>query len=163
MAASQHELEALYRTRYGAFVRVAAAIAGGETRGADAVQDGFVRALASRASFRGDGTLEAWVWRIVVNSARAGRRNLESGARAADTVEPHAPVWPGRDDGDPRGVHARLAALPERERMVVFLRYFADLDYRSIARALDIEVGTVSATLHAAHAALRRSLTEANG
>ena len=47
--------------------------------------------------------------------------------------------------------------------MVVFLRYFADLDYRSIARALDIEVGTVSATLHAAHATLRRSLMEANG
>jgi DNA-directed RNA polymerase specialized sigma24 family protein len=163
MAASVDDLEALYRTRYGAFVRVAAAIAGGETRGADAVQDGFVRAITSRAAFRGEGTLEAWVWRIVVNSARATRRQGQSGTGPADTVEPHEPVWPGRGDGDPRGVHARLAALPERERMVVFLRYFADLDYRSIAKALDIEVGTVSATLHAAHTALRRSLMEANG
>jgi DNA-directed RNA polymerase specialized sigma24 family protein len=40
------------------------------------------------------------------------------------------------------------------------LRYFADLDYRSIAEALEVEIGTVSATLAAAHAALRRSIQE---
>jgi RNA polymerase sigma factor (sigma-70 family) len=54
----------------------------------------------------------------------------------------------------------RLAALPERQRLVVFLRYFADLEYREIATALGIETGTVSATLHAAHANLRRALEE---
>jgi RNA polymerase sigma factor (sigma-70 family) len=162
MAATVKDLEALYRARYGAFLRVAAAIAGSETGGADAVQDGFIRAITSRSAFRGDGALEAWVWQIVVNAARATRRQGESGTTAG-TNDPHERVWPERDDGDPRGVHARLAALPERARMVVFLRYFADLDYRSIAKALDIEVGTVSATLHAAHAALRRSLTEAHG
>jgi RNA polymerase sigma factor (sigma-70 family) len=58
-------------------------------------------------------------------------------------------------------VRAWVASLPERQRMVVFLRYFADLDYRSIASALEVEVGTVSATLATAHAALRRSYEEA--
>jgi RNA polymerase sigma factor (sigma-70 family) len=58
-------------------------------------------------------------------------------------------------------IRAWVAALPERQRLVVFLRYFADLDYRSIATALDVEVGTVSATLATAHAALRRSYEEA--
>jgi DNA-directed RNA polymerase specialized sigma24 family protein len=160
---SVKDLEILYRARYGAFLRVAAAIAGSETTGADAVQDAFVRAITSRSAFRGEGALEAWVWRIVVNAARATRGPGEPGTTAACTVEPHARASPDLDDGDPRDVHARLAALPERARMVVFLRYFADLDYRSIAKVLDIEVGTVSATLHAAHAALRRSLTEAHG
>jgi RNA polymerase sigma factor (sigma-70 family) len=51
-----------------------------------------------------------------------------------------------------------IAALPERQRLAVFLRYFADLDYQAIATALDVEVGTVSATLAAAHATLRRAL-----
>jgi RNA polymerase sigma factor (sigma-70 family) len=162
MAASVEDLEALYRARYGAFLRVATAIAGSETGGADAVQDGFIRAITSRSAFRGDGALEAWVWRIVVNAARATRRQGESVTTTAGSIDPGERAWSGRDDGDPRGVHTRLAALPERARMIVFLRYFADLDYRSIANALDIEVGTVSATLHAAHAALRRSLTEAH-
>jgi RNA polymerase sigma factor (sigma-70 family) len=57
-------------------------------------------------------------------------------------------------------LRVRLAALPERQRLVVFLRYFADLSYQEIATAVGIEVGTVSATLHAAHRALREELKE---
>jgi RNA polymerase sigma factor (sigma-70 family) len=53
-----------------------------------------------------------------------------------------------------------VAGLPERQRLVVFLRYYADLDYRSIAAALDVEVGTVSATLASAHRSIRRALEE---
>ncbi len=55
-------------------------------------------------------------------------------------------------------MRAWVAALPERQRLAVYLRYYADLDYRSIAHALGVEVGTVSATLSSAHQALRRSL-----
>jgi DNA-directed RNA polymerase specialized sigma24 family protein len=40
------------------------------------------------------------------------------------------------------------------------LRYYADLDYRAIADVLGIEVGTVSATLSAAHQSLRKRLQE---
>ena len=44
--------------------------------------------------------------------------------------------------------------------MAVYLRYYADLDYRAIADALEVEIGTVSATLGSAHQALRQSLQE---
>ena len=40
-----------------------------------------------------------------------------------------------------------ISRLPERERLVLFLRYYADLDYRTIAEALEISGGTVGATL----------------
>jgi RNA polymerase sigma factor (sigma-70 family) len=53
--------------------------------------------------------------------------------------------------------------LPERQRLVLFLRYYADLDYAAIADALEIKSGTVAATLHTAHAALRRQLLEVEG
>ena len=53
-----------------------------------------------------------------------------------------------------------LAVLPERQRLVVFLRYYADLDYRSIADVLGIEMGTVGATLSKAQQALRQALEE---
>jgi RNA polymerase sigma-70 factor (ECF subfamily) len=66
----------------------------------------------------------------------------------------------GREPAGDRELRARLAAVPERQRLVVFLRYFADLEYREIAAALGIEVGTVGATWHAAHAALRTALEE---
>jgi RNA polymerase sigma factor (sigma-70 family) len=63
-------------------------------------------------------------------------------------------------NADEAGVRAWVAALPERQRLAVYLRYYADLDYRAIADALGIEVGTVSASLSSAHQALRRSLEE---
>lgn len=59
-------------------------------------------------------------------------------------------------------VHAVLASLPERQRLVLFLRYYADLDYEAIAHALGMRKGTVSSTLSHAHAAIRAALTEAD-
>jgi RNA polymerase sigma factor (sigma-70 family) len=53
-----------------------------------------------------------------------------------------------------------IASLPERQRLVLFLRYYADLDYRSIAECLGIEVGTVGSTLHQAQRALKHQLAE---
>jgi RNA polymerase sigma factor (sigma-70 family) len=55
---------------------------------------------------------------------------------------------------------ALLAELPERQRAVLFLRYYAELDYRTIAEVLDMQVGTVGSTANAALAVLRRKMTE---
>jgi RNA polymerase sigma-70 factor (ECF subfamily) len=150
------ELEDVYRRRYRQFVRVATAITGDLETGHDAVQDGFADALRHRRSYRGEGPLEAWIWRTVVRAAHRARSRQDAFAELPGT-EPAANGAPAGD----ADVRTWLAALPERQRLAVFLRYYADLDYRAIAAALEIEVGTVSATLAAAHTALRRSLQEA--
>jgi len=142
------ELEALYRAKLPEFRRVATAIAGDRDLGCDAVQEAFATAVRKRRSFRGDGTLEAWVWRIVVNAARDARRRRPAPAEPAETrTNGHAPVVP-------------LDLLTERQREIVFLHYYADLDYAAIAEALAISPGTVGATLNAARATLRQALEE---
>jgi RNA polymerase sigma-70 factor, ECF subfamily len=152
------EIERLYRRRLPEFRRVAAAIVGSRELARDVVQEAFASAVRKRASFRGEGPLEAWVWRILVNAAREQRR-----ARVETPVEAspdHAAVN-GDHEGEPDArVRVALALLPERQRLVVFLRYYADLDYRTIGEALDIEPGTVGATLHTAHERLQRLLEE---
>ena len=50
--------------------------------------------------------------------------------------------------------------MPERQRLILFLHYYADLDYQTIAEAIDVSTGTVGATLHTARANLRRLLEE---
>jgi RNA polymerase sigma-70 factor, ECF subfamily len=143
------ELETLYRERLPEFTRAATAIAGDAESGRDAVQDAFAKALRKGRHFRGDGNLEAWVWRIVVNAARdAGRRRRRKVA-AAPAVETRA-----EELGLP------LDLLSERQREVLFLHYYADLDYSGIAQALGISPGTVGATLSAARQTLRSALTK---
>jgi RNA polymerase sigma factor (sigma-70 family) len=149
------ELERLYRARYRQFVRVATAIAG-EEAAHDVVQETFVRAIRLSSSYRGEGTLEAWLWQVLINSARAARR---PSVLASSFDVPETSVGNSHPEED-LGVRAWVVSLPERQRLAVFLRYYADLDYRSIATALGIELGTVSATLSAAHTSLRRSLKE---
>jgi RNA polymerase sigma-70 factor (ECF subfamily) len=145
------ELEALYRSRFEAFARVAASVAGEGAR--DAVQEAFATAVRKRRSFRGDGPLEAWVWRIVLNAARdEARRRRPERVSGFEPLTQTVPEW---DE-----VRAAVADLPERQRLAVYLRYYADLDYDAIAAALGVKPGTVAATLNAAHARLRGRLEE---
>jgi len=124
----------------------------------DAVQDAFARALRGRSSYRGTGSVEGWVWRTVVNAARNARRDRPPSHLPLDELGDETPSVNGQ--APPGDVRAMIAALPERQRLVLFLRYYADLDYRAIADALEIRQGTVGATLNQAHAALRRLLQE---
>ena len=144
----------LYRSRFDVFARVAASVTGDSERARDAVQEAFATAVRKRRSFRGEGPLEAWVWRIVLNAARS---DVRRGVPATHYDE-QAPVN-GRPEHQAE-LRAVLAVLPERQRTAVFLRYYADLDYAAIGEALGIATGTVAATLNAAHAALRNRLEE---
>jgi RNA polymerase sigma-70 factor (ECF subfamily) len=144
-------IETVYRERFAGFVRLAQAITGDEQAALDAVHDGFVRAVRYRRSLRDPESAAGWICRIVINEARRSRRAP-------------APVWTAEETAsnghvDGADVRAALAALPERQRLALFLRYYADLDYDGIAEALGVARGTVSATLHAAHANLKAEVT----
>src|SRR5215471_15800875 len=78
-------IEAVYRARASEFLRVATAIAGSREGGRDAVQEALTRAFARRTTFRGTGTVEAWLWKAVVNSARNVRDRSPRVAEAPDT------------------------------------------------------------------------------
>jgi RNA polymerase sigma-70 factor, ECF subfamily len=147
------EIESIYRSEFNQFVRVAQAITGDRDTGLESVQEGFADALRNAGQWKGRGPLEAWVWRCVVNRARKSRRRPFVETSGDDRRN-------DSDDTSDSELRVRLAALPERQRLVVFLRYFADLEYGEIASTLGIEIGTVSATLHSAHATLREALEE---
>jgi RNA polymerase sigma factor (sigma-70 family) len=152
------QIEALYRDRFDDFVAVAASIVGERESAREAVQDGFASIVRSRRDFRGEAPLEAWVWRAVINAARQKKRRYAREARARATAPVMNGTAPERDEGSE--LATLVAALPERQRLVLFLRYYADLDYSRIAQILGIRTGTVSASLHAAHRTLRQALNE---
>lgn len=123
------EIEACYRERFADFARLATAIVGDSGRGHDVVQEAFATAIRKRRSFKKAGRLDAWICRIVVNHARNAQRRVtrDRGELRAESDQLAAlvSVENGSDQLTPW-----LAALPDRQRLALLLRYYADLDYR---------------------------------
>jgi RNA polymerase sigma-70 factor, ECF subfamily len=154
--ASVESIERVYCEQLARFRRVARALLGDRDVARDVVQEAFAAAVRQRGSFRGEGDLEGWLWRLVVNAALSERRrrSRRPTEQLSDFV---APVLNGDGELAAR-VGAAVSLLPERQRLVVFLHYYADLDYGRIAEALEISQGTVAASLHAARQTLRHTL-----
>jgi len=150
-------IEAVYRTRAADFFRFALATTGDPERARDAVQEGFARAIRGRATFRGAGPLEAWVARCVLNAAFDLNRVFSR--TQAEPEDVPADLMPAADEYG-SVVREAVRQLPQRQRDALFLRYYLDFDYRAIAEALEVEVGTISATLHAARNSLMDALQE---
>ena len=123
----------------------------------DAVQEALARAW--ERSVRGEriDSLPAWVMTVSLNLARSRFRRLVAERRAVRRlagVDRHHEAPPE----EALDLARALGALPRRQRMVVVLRYYADLDIREIASTLKISPGTVKSTLHRARKTLAAAL-----
>lgn len=118
----------------------------------DVTQEAFIAAFRSMGSYRGEGTLRAWLLRI---ATRLSFRRLAQ-------RKPSEPLDAAHDRAaspelEPAGallaaeqrtlVRDAVAALPERHREVVALRFFADLSLAEIADITGRPVNTVKTHL----------------
>jgi RNA polymerase sigma-70 factor (ECF subfamily) len=143
----------------------------GPAEAEDLLAETFCIAWQRRQRYRADsGPLVAWLFGIAVNLVRHQRRSWLRGTRAAGRL------WLDRDgpDGDDADrvadrvdaaahmsvLRAELAALPARDRDVLLLASWAQLDHAEIAAALDIPLGTVRCRLHRARGRLRAVLAD---
>jgi len=126
----------------------------------DLVAEAFARAWASWPAVSGHPAPAAWVVRTALNAGvsrwRRRRREVPVPDLALVADRPAARE-PAGDGVDPR-IMAALLRLPARQRQVVALRLFLDLDTGRTAQVLGIAPGTVQAHLGRAIAALRDDL-----
>jgi RNA polymerase sigma-70 factor (sigma-E family) len=120
-------------------------------------QEAFVRLHARWQTLDDPDRAEAYLRRTVVNLSRSRLRHLRVVRRApqdpvldADSAE--AAVLAKAEH---RSLRAALAALSQRQRQVLVLRYWLDLDQAEIAETLGVAVGTIKATTSQALAKLR--------
>lgn len=147
-------IEAVYRERYARFRDVLVSLTGSRELGADAVQETFAQALRDRHTFREEGSLEAWIWRIAVRTGGRQRRAQGASGGSHDVSTNGTVVaTPAWSDLDPDLAEA-VRSLAPRQRLMIFLHYFADLSYADLADACGVSEGTVAATLSQARSAL---------
>jgi RNA polymerase sigma-70 factor (sigma-E family) len=152
----------LFRDHHLELVRLALLMVGDVATAEDVVQDAFERLQRRWPGLRQPSNSLAYVRSSVLNGCRSVHR------RAA-VARKHVPKLAGSSAGGPdaasaaddRGeMAAALRRLPRRQREVLVLRYYLDLDPAEIAATLRITPSSVRSTLTRGLAALGRELRE---
>ena len=141
-----------------------------ETEAQDLTQDVFLRIFKTLGSFRaGEGSLIVWMTRVTRNLLVDHYRRTKN-TRLTDAIEDRLAVLEektaqhSRADGLLAGREAgellqtALQELSPELREAVILRDVEELEYREIARVLDIPEGTVKSRLNRGRAELARVL-----
>jgi len=125
---------------------------------ADVLQEVYLSAYRALPTYRGDGRLGTWLYRITYNAClahQARRPEVAETEPDAGSAHPdHAGVVAQRLD-----LAAALAELPIEQRALVLMVDRDGFDYQAAAETLSIPLGTVSSRLAAARAKLRRALS----
>ena len=164
LGVTENELLTLVMSAANRLKRFACHLCGDADRAEDLVQEGFLRALASRGQLRDKSRAVPWllmiVRRIFLESRRKAERHLELIGRDETLMDP--PVG-NLEEEMFRGalseeVADALAALPEEWRTCLVLRELDEFSYEEIAEIVECPVGTVRSRLARARAQLLVSL-----
>jgi len=121
----------------------------------DAVQDALVKAWKSRWRVRNPEKFPAWLCMIARHRARdvsRKRRTVLISDEMTEPIESEATDTTALD----RQLHFALAALPELHRSALTLRYFEEMDYRTIENTLGLSNGSLRGILGRALASMRK-------
>ncbi len=145
--------------------RLAGLILGNASEAEDVVGDAIERAWARRAQLHDPERLQAWLDRIVVNACRDRMRRrgrvrtiqLEAATDPLGQPDAFAALF-SRDE-----LLRLVDSLPDDERAVIVLHYWADLTLEAVADRLGWRTGTVKSRLHRALEQLRASMPPTDG
>lgn len=130
----------------------------------DITQQVFLKLMTGISRFRGDAEFSTWLYRLVVNACMDAGRRQKGVAAAWDDRHLESIAWQASQEEDyarkqiARSVRAAVGALPPKFRAAVLLRYFEELSYEQMAKALRCSMGTVASRLSRGHRILAERL-----
>jgi len=160
MGVSHDEMDfaEFFRASWDPCLRAVAASTGSMRLAEDQVAEAFARAFASWGRVSTHPSPRAWVVRTALN---AGASWWRRDCRELPLADHDVAAPGGQGAGLDAAVLTALRRLPVRQREVIVLRVFLDLDIETTARQLGIAPGTVRAHLSRGVAALRTELAPA--
>ena len=131
----------------------------------DVVQEVFIKAMCEPRLFDVDFKIQAWLYRVTRNLCfnlvrdRRRRDGILATVPRNDSIsaDPIEVVFGGERQDE---VMEAIGQLTEDHRHILMLRYYEDMSYAEIARALSIKLGTVMSRLSRARDRLLSVLGE---
>ena len=129
----------------------------------DVAQDAMLSLWRRAAQFDGTrGTASAWVFSIATN-ARIDRMRRDRHLAYAAEIDEQSPLLtsdPVEGGPDSLRLEGIVRTLPEEQRRIIHLSFFADLPHGEIARKLGLPLGTVKSRIRLAIGKLRLALKD---
>jgi RNA polymerase sigma-70 factor, ECF subfamily len=134
----------------------------------DVTQQVFLKLMTSIHQFRGDAEFSTWLYRLVVNACMDAARSRRLQSWAANQPLERCTAAGSQEEDYARAqiadcVRSAVSALPPKFRIAVLLRYFDDLSYEEMAKALNCSMGTVASRLNRGHKMLAERLKGLTG
>lgn len=137
----------------------------------DLVQETYLRAMKSFASFEPGTNAKAWLFTILrrIHIDKHRRAKIRPAYLPEEELEGMAPAEGGDPAADsipdvtPAQVRAALETVPEGFRIAVRLRDLDGFSYKDIGEILNIPPGTVMSRIHRGREYLRRALVQPHG
>ncbi|WP_304114451.1 sigma-70 family RNA polymerase sigma factor [Mycolicibacterium bacteremicum] len=159
----------------GELLRAAVRLTNDSAAAEDLVQDAYLRAYRSFATFSPETNVRAWMYRILKNAWITNYRAMQRRLAEVPTPEftelevradrergvdagPEAALLARQPDED---VLAAMAELSDEFRIVVYLADVEGYPYATIARMMGTPIGTVTSRIHRARQQLRVQLGSA--
>jgi RNA polymerase sigma-70 factor (ECF subfamily) len=130
----------------------------------DISQETFLKLFVGVKTFRGESDFGSWLYRLVVNSCLDQKRKTRRLMPLLDNAlamlkAPGLSAFDQISGAEMRGrLREVMADLPDRQRMLLVLRYTQALSYEEIGRILGVAGGTVASRLNRIHRTLERRL-----
>jgi RNA polymerase sigma-70 factor (ECF subfamily) len=143
-------LAACARTHHAVLGRLAMALLGSQADADEAVQETLLRAHRAMPSYRGEGSIKAWLCGIARHVCAHMLETRRRGRELLEVVPPEGDDGrAGREARDvfaarrrARALRDALEKLKPSEREVLVLRFVADLSHREIGMACGLDEAT---------------------
>ncbi|MBW2267567.1 MAG: sigma-70 family RNA polymerase sigma factor [Deltaproteobacteria bacterium] len=158
-----------YTSHTDAVARLCRRLLGSETAADDAAQEIFLRAQRGYTGYDPRQPFRPWLLGITRNHCIdvLRRRSRERRIFSAADLDPSdlrgsdpSPLAASLNAERRTGLLGAIEALPDRYRVPLVLRYFEELDYKTIAETLDVTHENVGVLLYRARRRLRDALEE---
>lgn len=158
-AAGEDRFSVLFVAQAERLVRLAALLGADDPE--DVVQEAFCRVFAARRGLSSsDEAVAGYLTRAVVNQVRDRYRRSAVARRDAHLVASEGVAVAGLDHTERDAVVQAVAALPDRQREAVVLRFWLDLSLAQVAAAMGVRIGTAKSHVSRGLAAVESTLLQ---
>lgn len=152
--------EKLYRLYSGKLFLMCLKYSDDQQEAEDTLQDGFLKIFEKIDSYKGTGSFEGWMSRIMINTAISRQKQKRLFLTISDDYPEVEDFELPSESIDLEVLLGTIQELPQKYRMVFNLFVLDGYSHKEIADMLDISEGTSKSNLSRARDLLKRKLSD---